>query len=226
MDLSGYIIAFDLDGTLIDSAPDIISALNKVLHEQGVKPYHLDDARPLIGRGAMELLRRAFALAGAPLKPEQEKPLLSRMLELYEQDIHTLSQAYEGLGDALDTLEKQGARFAVCTNKHTYLAVELLQKMGLVARFGAIKGADAVPYKKPAAGHLRACIDEMDGDMSKVIMIGDSETDYLTAKNADVPCILFTFGYSERPLSELAPDALLDCYSDLNAAVARCIKSN
>ena len=77
----GYIIAFDLDGTLVDSAPDIIGALNKVLHEQGVQPYHLDDARPLIGRGAMELLRRAFALAGAPLAPEQEKPLLVASIE-------------------------------------------------------------------------------------------------------------------------------------------------
>ncbi len=220
MDLNGYIIAFDLDGTLVDSAPDIIAALNKVLVEQGIKPFHLDEARPMIGRGAMELLRRAFALAGVPLPADQEKPLLNRLLELYEKDIDTLTQPYEGLGRALDTLEKAGARFAVCTNKPNYLALELLKKLNLFDRFGSVKGADVVPYKKPAAGHLKACVDEMQGDMRRVIMIGDSETDYLTAKNADVPCILFTFGYSERPLTELTPDALLDHYDQLPAAIA------
>ena len=224
MNLDGYILAFDLDGTLVDSAPDIIAALNKVLQEQGIKPYHLDDARPLIGRGAMELLRRAFALAGAPLAADLEKPLLNRLLELYEQHINDHSIVYDGVVAALDELEAAGARFAVCTNKHNYLAVKLIEKIGLSHRFGSIKGADVVPHKKPAAGHLRACIDEMHGDMSKVIMIGDSETDFLTAKAADVPCILFTHGYSERPLAELNADALLDHFRDLPAAVERCIK--
>lgn len=224
MNLNGYILAFDLDGTLVDTAPDIIGALNKVLQEQGVKPYHLDDARPLIGRGAMELLRRAFALAGAPMPAEQEKPLLGRLLDLYEQHINDLSKPYDGMIAALDTLEAAGARFAICTNKHNYLAVELINKLGLSHRFGSIKGADVVPHKKPAAGHLRACVDEMHGDMAKVIMIGDSETDFLTAKAADVPCILFTHGYSERPLAELNADALLDHFRDLPAAVERCIK--
>ncbi len=224
MDLTGYIIAFDLDGTLIDTAPDIIAALNKVLIEEGVKPFHLDEARPMIGRGAMELLRRAFALAGAPLVADKEKPLLERLLSHYQADIRTLSQPYDGMVEALDVLEAAGARFAVCTNKHNYLAVDLLQKMGLADRFGSIKGSDVVPYKKPAAGHLRACIDDMHGDMGKVIMVGDSETDFLTAKAADVPCILFTFGYSERPLSELTPNALLDHYAQLAEAVKACIK--
>jgi phosphoglycolate phosphatase len=224
MNLNGYILAFDLDGTLVDTAPDIIGALNKVLQEQGVKPYHLDDARPLTGRGAMELLRRAFALAGAPLPAEQEKPLLGRLLDYYEQHINDHSVIYDGLIEALDRLEAAGARFAVCTNKHTYLAVKLVEKIGLSHRFGSIKGADVVPHKKPAAGHLRACVDEMHGDMARVIMIGDSETDFLTAKAADAPCILFTHGYSEHPLTELNADALLDHYRDLPAAVQACIK--
>jgi len=224
MDLSGVILAFDLDGTLVDSAPDIIAALNRVLKEQGVKPYHLDAARPLIGRGAMELMRRAFSLASAPLAPEQEQPLLRRMLDLYEQDIATLSQPYEGLHAALDDLEAAGARFCVCTNKHTYLAVELLKKLHLFDRFGSVRGADSVPAKKPAAGHLRACIDDMGGDITRSIMIGDSETDYLTARNATVPSVLFTFGYTERPLTELSPDALLDHYRDLPATIGRLIK--
>lgn len=224
MDLNGYILAFDLDGTLVDTAPDIIDALNKVLAEEGVKPFHLDEARPMIGRGSMELLRRAFGLAGHPMLPEQEKPLLNRLLTLYEAHINDHSIVYDGMVAALDTLEAAGARFAVCTNKPNYLAVKLLETLGLAQRFGSIKGADVVPNKKPAAGHLRACIDEMHGDMAKVIMIGDSETDFLTAKAADVPCILFTHGYSERPLAELNADALLDHYRDLAAAVQTCIK--
>ncbi|MDV6329722.1 HAD hydrolase-like protein [Asticcacaulis sp. 201] len=223
MTLDGYIIAFDLDGTLVDTAPDIIGALNKVLIEEGVKPFHLDEARPMIGRGAMELLRRAFALAGQPLAAEQEKPLLQRLLTLYEQHIDELSRPYDGMVAALDVLEAAGARFAVCTNKHNYLAVELIRRLNLSHRFGSIKGADVVPNKKPAAGHLRACVDEMQGDMARTIMVGDSETDFLTARAADVPCILFTFGYSERPLSELTPNALLDHYRDLPAAVASCL---
>jgi phosphoglycolate phosphatase len=223
MDLGGYILAFDLDGTLVDSAPDIIGALNKVLHEQGVQPYHLDDARPLIGRGAMELLRRAFALAGAPLAPEQEKPLLERMLMLYERHISDLTRAYPGMEAALDALAARGARFCVCTNKHNYLAVELLSRMGLSGRFGAIKGADVVPNKKPSPDHLIAAISEMDGDMRRVIMIGDSETDHMTARNARVPSILFTHGYSERPLAELRPEALLDGFDQLADAVTRLV---
>ncbi len=221
MDLTGYTLAFDLDGTLVDTAPDIIGALNGVLREQGVTPFHLDEARPLIGRGAMELVRRAFTLAGHPLLPEQEKPLLDRLLEIYEAHIDDLSRPFDGMIAALDELEAAGAKFCVCTNKHTYLSVELLKKLGLFDRFGSIRGADSVPAKKPDAGHLRACIDDMRGDMQKTIMIGDSETDYMTAVNAKVPSILVSFGYSERPITELSPDVLIDHYRYLPEAVRK-----
>lgn len=224
MDLRGYILAFDLDGTLIDTAPDIIGALNLVLHEEGITPFHLDEARPLIGRGAMELMRRGFALAGHPLASEQEAPLLRRMLDHYEAHIDTYSRPFEGMEAALDVLEAAGARFAVCTNKHTYLAVELLKKLKLDGRFGSIRGADSGPPKKPDAAHLRACIDDMGGDMKKCMMIGDSETDLLTARNAGVPAILFSFGYSEGPITELTPDALLDAYADLPATVENLLR--
>ncbi|ESQ76835.1 HAD-IA family hydrolase [Asticcacaulis sp. AC402] len=225
MNLDGYILAFDLDGTLVDSAPDIISALNKVLQEQGITPFHLDDARPMIGRGAMELVRKAFRLAGHPLAPEAEAPLLARLLQLYEVDIDTLTRPFEGLVAALDELEAAGARFCVCTNKHTRLSVLLIEKLGLTARFGSNRGADSVEDKKPAAGHLLACIDDMGGDIARVIMIGDSETDFLTAQNAGVPSILVTFGYSERPIRELSATVFIDHYSELVAAVKACANS-
>ncbi|EGF90204.1 phosphoglycolate phosphatase, bacterial [Asticcacaulis biprosthecium C19] len=225
MNLNGYILAFDLDGTLVDSAPDIISALNKVLQEQGITPFHLDEARPMIGRGAMELLRRAYRLAGHPLAPEDEAPLLARLLDLYEVDIDTLTRPFEGLVEALDELEAMGARFCICTNKHTRLSVLLIEKLGLTARFGSNRGSDSVEAKKPAAGHLQACIDDMGGDIRKVIMIGDSETDFLTAQNAGVPSILVTFGYSEGPIRELAADAFIDHYRDFVPAVKACINS-
>lgn len=224
MDLTGYILAFDLDGTLVDTAPDIIGALNVVLHEEGVTPYHVDDARPLIGRGALELMRRGFALAGSPLTPEREKPLLDRMLKYYLENIDTYSRPFEGLIEALDALEAMGARFAVCTNKHTYLSVELIKRLGWTERFSSNRGADSVPAKKPDAGHLKACVDDMGGDMTKVIMIGDSETDFLTARNAGVPSILVSFGYSDRPIQEFPCDVLIDHYSDLVAAVEKVIK--
>lgn len=223
MDLTGYILAFDLDGTLVDTAPDIIGALNGVLKEQGVTPFHLDEARPLIGRGALELLRRAFELAGQPLAPDREKPLLDRLLDIYEAHIDDLSRPFDGLAPALDELEAAGAKFCVCTNKPTYLSVLLLNKLGLSGRFGTVRGADSVPAKKPDAGHLRACIDDMGGDLSKTIMIGDSETDFMTAVNAKVPSIIFTFGYSDRPVSELTPDALLDHYRYLPEAIRKVV---
>jgi phosphoglycolate phosphatase len=224
MDLNGYILAFDLDGTLVDSAPDIISALNKVLVEQGITPFHLDEARPMIGRGAMELLRRAYRLAGAPLPPENEAPLLARLLELYEADICTLTKPFEGLMEALDRLEAAGARFCVCTNKHTRLSRLLVEKLGWTHRFATNRGADSVPAKKPDAGHLQACVDDMGGDIRRTIMIGDSETDFLTARNAGVPSILVTFGYSENPIRDLTPDAFIDHYGELPAAVAKVLK--
>ncbi len=198
--------------------------MNVVLHEEGITPYHLDAARPLIGRGAMELMRRGFALAGHPLAPEQEKPLLDRMLAEYEAHIDVYSRPFEGMADALDVLKAAGARFAVCTNKHTYLAVELLKRLGIYDRFGSVRGSDSGPPKKPDAAHLRACVEDMGGDMSKCLMIGDSETDLLTARNAGVPAILFSFGYSDRPITELTPDVLLDRFADLPAAVERLIK--
>lgn len=221
MDLTGYILAFDLDGTLVDTAPDIIGALNVVLKEQGVKPFHLDEARPMIGRGAMDLLRRAFDLAGHALAPDQEKPLLARFLDIYEAHIDDLSRPFDGLDSALDELEAAGATFAVCTNKPTHLSVLLLKKLGLSGRFGTVRGADSVPAKKPDAGHLKACIDDMGGDLSRTIMIGDSETDFMTAVNAGVPSVIFTFGYSDRPVSELTPGALLDHYRYLPEAVRK-----
>ncbi|MBW8881782.1 MAG: HAD hydrolase-like protein, partial [Asticcacaulis sp.] len=169
MTLDGYILAFDLDGTLVDSAPDIIAALNQVLQEQGVKPFHLDEARPMIGRGAMELLRRAFRLAGAPLAPENEAPLLARLLEIYETNIDVETKVFDGLDAALDELAAQGARFCICTNKHTRLSKLLIAKLGLTERFETNRGADSVPAKKPAAGHLLACVEDMRGDPAKVI---------------------------------------------------------
>jgi phosphoglycolate phosphatase len=224
MDLNGYIIAFDLDGTLVDTAPDIIGALNLVLREEGIKPYHLDEARPLIGRGALELLRRGFALAGHPLTPGQEQPLLDRLLKHYETHIDAFSKPFEGVVEAMDALSAAGAKLAVCTNKHTYLSVELIKRLGWSERFGSNRGSDSVPAKKPDAGHLQACVDDIGGDIKKTILVGDSETDFMTARNAGVPSILVSFGYSERPIQELDCDVLIDHYDALVDAIKTVIK--
>jgi phosphoglycolate phosphatase len=224
MDLNGYIIAFDLDGTLVDTAPDIIGALNLVLREEGIKPYHLDEARPLIGRGALELLRRGFALAGHPLTPGQEQPLLDRLLKHYETHIDAFSKPFEGVVEAMDALSAAGAKLAVCTNKHTYLSVELIKRLGWSDRFGSNRGSDSVPAKKPDAGHLQACVDDIGGDIKKTILVGDSETDFLTSRNAGVPSILVSFGYSERPIQELDCDVLIDHYDALVDAIKTVIK--
>jgi phosphoglycolate phosphatase len=217
--LNGVTLAFDLDGTLVDTAPDIIGALNQILIEDAITPFALEQARPLIGRGAMALLRRAFDLAGHALDDEQTARMLKRFLDVYAARIDDLSRPYEGLDAALDALQGYGARFCVCTNKPHYLSVALLDRLGLSPRFGAVFGADAVNNKKPDAGHLWACVDAMQADRTKTVMIGDSETDFMTGRNAGVPVILFTHGYSDASLAPLRPEALLDHYDQLVAAV-------
>lgn len=219
--LKDYVLAFDLDGTLVDTAPDIIGALNTILIEDGITPFALDKARPMIGKGARELLRKAFLLAGEPLSLKTEGPMLERFLSVYESRISELSRPYDGLIDSLDRLESLGARFCVCTNKPQNLSLLLLEKLGLLTRFGAVFGADAVTQKKPDPAHLWAPVDAMSGNRQKVIMIGDSETDFQTGRNAGVPVILFTHGYSEIDLETLCADALLDHFDGLEAAILR-----
>ncbi|ESQ78277.1 HAD-IA family hydrolase [Asticcacaulis sp. YBE204] len=223
-DLTGYCLAFDLDGTLVETAPDIIGTLNEILADYKVPEFAYSDARKLVGRGARSLIQRGFAAANVPLDTAAEDPMVARFLDIYRHRIDRESTAFERLEDTLDALSAAGATLTVCTNKPTDLSVLLLTKLGLIGRFGSVRGADSVPDKKPHAGHLQACIDDVGLTMAKTILIGDSETDYLTAQNAGVPCVLVSFGYCDTPLEEMSPAALIHHFDELPTAIAGIVK--
>lgn len=214
-DLTGWTIAFDLDGTLVDSAPDLVRVLNEILSEQGLPVVPVEYARHMVGHGARVMLERGFERAGRPLAPEASRALVDRFIELYAANIAAGSQPFEGCIETLDLLRGCGATLVVCTNKRTGLSNQLLDALDMSRHFAAVVGADSAPAPKPDGRHLLFAIEEADGDPEMAVMIGDSRTDLGAARNAGVPCALFSFGYSDVPQRELGADVVLDHYRDL-----------
>lgn len=220
--LEGALIVFDLDGTLVETAPDLIGALNAVLGEQGYAPVPLASARHLVGRGARALLLRGFEEAGEPLSDARAPGMIARFLEVYEAHIADESHAFEGAAEALDALAAAGARLAVCTNKPGGLSRLLLDKLGLLDRFAAVTGADDTPVRKPDPRHLLTCVEQA-GGAERVLMVGDSIADVSAARGAGVPVVVVSFGYTETPAAELGGDLLLDRFADIPAAALRLL---
>lgn len=221
--LAGATIAFDLDGTLVDTAPDLVGALNSVLTEQGLAPLPLKTARNMVGRGAKALIEQGYAATGLPLSPDNSPALVERFIEFYLERIAAESRPFEGLEAALDALAADGARLCVCTNKRTDLSVALLDALGLTSRFAAVVGADAAPAAKPDARHLLCAIEQAGGDPARAVMVGDSITDVSAARNAGAPVIVTSFGYTDIPPAELGADLMIDSYAELDAAVRRLL---
>jgi phosphoglycolate phosphatase len=221
--LGGATIAFDLDGTLVDTAPDLIGTLNALLAEEGLPALPLAEARPFIGHGARWLIERGFSAAGAELSPERGKALFDRFIPHYLGRIADESRPFPGCEAALDALAAAGARLAVCTNKPTDLSVALLRSLGLASRFAAIVGPDAAPAAKPDPRHLQAAVEAVGGTMARSILVGDSATDVGAARAAGAGLILVSFGYTAVPVTELEHDALIDAYHQLPQACARLL---
>ena len=221
--LAGAVIAFDLDGTLIDTAPDLIGTLNWLLAEEGLTPLGLDEARPFIGRGARWMIERGYQAAGAPLEATRIQPLFDRFLVHYNAHIADESRPFPGVVAALEALKADGARLAVCTNKLTGLSRTLLDALDLSRLFDAVVGADAAPAAKPDPRHLEAAIAAAGGSKDRAILVGDAATDAGAARAAGVPLILVTFGYTETPAAELEPDILIDHFDALPAACLRLL---
>ncbi len=221
--LDGATIVFDLDGTLIETAPDLVGTLNVLLAREGIAALPLEQARMMIGQGAKALIARGFAAAGAPLEEPRLSALFDDFIVHYLAHIADESRPFPGLLAAMDTLEAAGARLAVCTNKRTDLSVALLDELKLSHRFAAIVGGDAVPAQKPDAGHLIATIERSGGDRKRAVMIGDSVSDAKAARGAGVPLVLVSFGYTDTPARDLGPDILIDHFDELVGACERLL---
>ncbi len=221
--LRGAVVAFDLDGTLVDTAPDLIGTLNVLLEDEGLPALPLDEARPFIGRGARWLIERGFEAAGQHLHPARVQPLFDRFIAHYLEHIADESRPFPGCEAALDTLRDAGAKLCVCTNKRTDLSVALLETLGLASRFEAVIGADAAPAIKPDPRHLQAAVDAVGGDMGRAIMVGDAFTDAGAARAAKAGLILVSFGYTEVPAADLDPDILIHSFDELPDACVRLL---
>ncbi len=216
--LNGATIALDLDGTLVDSAPDLIGTLNLLLGQEGIAPLPLAEARPFIGHGARRLIERGFAAQGHTLPPPRMDDLFARFIAHYGDHSADLTRPFPGAVDALVEMKAAGARLAVCTNKPTGLSIGLLEKLDLVRLFDAVLGGDSVPAPKPDPAHLTSTIEAAGGSVRRAVMIGDSATDAGAARAAGVPLVLVSFGYTEIPAAKLAPDRLIGHFDELPAA--------
>jgi len=221
--LSGAVIAFDLDGTLVDTAPDLVGTLNVILAEEGLRPLPMAQARDLIGHGARRLLERGFQAAGAPLPDDAMPGLFDRFIARYRAHIADESRPFPGAVAALEGLRADGARLAVCTNKPTGLSNALLAALDLARLFDAVVGPDAAPGPKPDPRHLLTAITAAGGTPERAIMVGDAATDAGAARAAGVPLILVSFGYTETPAAEMEPDILIDHFDALPDACRRLL---
>jgi phosphoglycolate phosphatase len=214
------VLVFDLDGTLIDTAPDLVDTLNVVLAREGLPPVPYDIARKLIGGGSRMMIRRGVEAEGRALAPAELDRLFADFIAHYSEHIADRSRPFPGLIEALDQLAATGWRFAVCTNKLERLSILLLEQLKLAERFVAICGQDTFGMPKPDPEVLRRTIAAAGGRLQDAIMIGDSGTDIRTARAAGVPVIAVDFGYTEQPVTELGPDRIISRFAQLPAAVA------
>lgn len=217
--MSPTVIAFDLDGTLVDTAPDLIATLNTVFADKGIAPVGVGEARAMIGGGMKVLLERGLAAQGMPYTPTDLDQLYSIYLERYAAHIADHSRPFPGLLPALDRLAARGFRFAVCTNKLEWLSVRLLDALGLSSRFAAVCGQDTFGVQKPHPDMLRQTVLRAGGHPAGAVMVGDSATDIDTARAAGVPVIAVDFGYTEMPVALLSPDRIISHFDDLPAAL-------
>lgn len=222
-DLEGWTIAFDLDGTLVETAPDLVGTLNRLLAQNDLPSLPLESARNLIGHGAIALLKRGFEAAGAQWDEAASPALLKAFLADYLDHIADHSTAYPGSVEALERLAARGAILCVATNKPTDLAVALFDAIELSDRFAVICGPQSVSAKKPDAAHIREAVLLAGGDPARAIMVGDSITDLDAARATGVPCILTTFGYTDIPAEALGADAVIAHFSELSGVIDRLI---
>ena len=214
---------FDLDGTLVDTAPDLLGALNVVLALEDAAPVALPEIRQMVGNGARVMIQRGLKARGKAVSDERFEELMAAFLGHYEIHIADESAPYPGVERALNELAADGAKLAVCTNKPEKLSLLLLEALGLRPHFAAVCGADTFPVRKPDPLHLIGTIERAGGEVSRSVMTGDSRTDRETARNAKVPCVLMDYGYTDVPARDLGAEAVISHFSDVPSAARKLL---
>jgi len=217
--MTSPLVIFDLDGTLIDTAPDLMTSLNHVMDLNGLEHVTFEDMTWLVGQGAKVMIERAWTLHNHPSSPEQLETAFDAFLINYAADMPGKSLPYPGLLAALDRLDAAGMRLAVCTNKTEALARKLLDALELTSRFVAITGGDTFAVRKPHGDHILGTIEMAGGSPGNAVMVGDSVNDILAAQNAGVPTIAVPFGYSDKPVASFDPDIIIEHFDELDAAL-------
>ena len=214
-----YTILFDLDGTLVDTAPDLIEAHNHVMKKYGHKQKRLSDIKSLAGRGAWVMMQRSFK---NEIKDEKtKKKMVDEFIDFYSQNINNASKPIKGIFEFLDWAKSKNISMGVCTNKREVLAIDLLKKINLYKYFEYVAGADTFEFNKPDPRHLTNVIEIIGGDLSKSIMVGDSEVDSNSAYNANLPFVLVKGGYTEKSEKEIKHDELISDFINFQKIIEK-----
>ncbi len=208
-------LVFDLDGTMIDTAPDLLQSLNHVIVSDGLAPVNTQKLRKFVGFGGRVMIQNAYDDARQHLEEDKLDYLVEKFIAHYAANMPGASTPYPGLLDALATLRLANCKFAVCTNKTESLSKQLLEALNLSGELEAICGQDTFPVRKPHPGHLVKTIELAGGDPSHAIMIGDTPTDFSTARAASVALVAVDFGYCDEPVSKYQPDSIISHYDEL-----------
>lgn len=226
MTASARLCIFDLDGTLADTAPDLVAALNHVLAAEGLPQADFETARAFVGHGARVLIERAHRAHDIELDDARAIELTEQFVGFYAQNIAGDTMLFPHVLDAMDEMAEDGWAFAICTNKRESLARQLLGALDLTERFDAICGGDTFAERKPNGQHILKTIEAAGGDPARSVMVGDSPPDILAAKDANVPVIAVSFGYSNEPIGSLDPDIIIDTFADLKEKADELVPSH
>ena len=213
-------VLFDLDGTLVDTGPDLTAALNHALGILGRRAVDEESVKEMVGLGARKLLERGLEATGV-MTPELIEAGVQPFLDFYGANICVGSRPYDGIEAAMDALAADGVTLAICTNKPQRLSEQLIEALEWSGRFAAILGADRVPQRKPHPAHVLSTIEAAGGDVRSCAFVGDSIVDVTAATAAEVPVIAVSFGFPDRPAETLGADAVIDSYAELIPTLRR-----
>jgi phosphoglycolate phosphatase len=211
-------VVFDLDGTLVDSLPDIAAALNGALAEIGAAPLSLGTVRGMVGDGSPTLVARALAATG--IAADRTADRLARFVALYEAAPIARTVVYPGVRETLAALAATGWRMGICTNKLQAATLAVLRGLRLQDYFAAVVGGDAAPARKPDPRHLLAVLKALGGDAAAAVMVGDNEHDIAAARGAGARSVLVNYGYARISLADIPADRRIDGFDELPAALA------